>query len=66
MAEAVNLPFIHVPVAPDTKPEAEQRLIEIVEEHDVDLVVKNSSSANRVIIVINPQRLIESIRSFLE
>jgi len=39
MAEAADLPFIHVPVAPGTKPEAEQRLIEIVEEHDVDLVV---------------------------
>ena len=32
-------PFIHVPVTPGTKPEAEQRLIEIVEEYDVDFVV---------------------------
>jgi formyltetrahydrofolate deformylase len=39
MAEAADLPFIHVPVAADTKPEAEQRLIEIVEEYDVDFVV---------------------------
>ena len=39
MAEAANLPFIHVPVTAATKPEAEQRLVEITQEYDVDLVV---------------------------
>jgi formyltetrahydrofolate deformylase len=39
MAEAANLPFVHVPVTADTKPEAEQRLVEITQEYDVDLVV---------------------------
>jgi formyltetrahydrofolate deformylase len=39
MAEAAGLPFLHVPVTPDTKPHAEQRLLEIVEEYRVDLVV---------------------------
>ena len=39
MAEAADLPFIHVPVTADTKSAAERRLIEIVEEHDVDFVV---------------------------
>ena len=39
MAEAANLPFIHVPVTIDTKPEAEQRLIEMAQQYDVDFVV---------------------------
>jgi formyltetrahydrofolate deformylase len=39
MAEAAGLPFFHVPVTPDTKPKAEQRLLEIVDEHGADLVV---------------------------
>ena len=39
MAEAAGLPFIHLPVTPDTKSEAEARLIELVDEHDIDLVV---------------------------
>jgi formyltetrahydrofolate deformylase len=39
MAEAAGLPFVHVPVTPSTKPEAERRLLELVEEYRVDLVV---------------------------
>jgi formyltetrahydrofolate deformylase len=39
MAEAAGLPFLHVPVSPATKEAAEQRLLELVEEHDIDLVV---------------------------
>ena len=39
MAEAAGLPFVHVPVTPATKREAEARLLELVEEYRVDLVV---------------------------
>jgi formyltetrahydrofolate deformylase len=39
MAEAAGLPFIHVPVTADTKPAAEHRLLELVEEYQADLVV---------------------------
>jgi formyltetrahydrofolate deformylase len=39
MAEAANLPFIHLPVTPDTKPEAEARLLDLVDDHNIDLVV---------------------------
>ena len=39
MAEAAGLPFVHVPVTPATKADAEARLLELVDEHDVDLVV---------------------------
>jgi formyltetrahydrofolate deformylase len=39
MAKAADLPFVHVPVTPETKPEAEVRLLELVEEHQADLIV---------------------------
>jgi len=39
MAEAAGLPFIHIPVTPDTKAEAEQKLLELVDEYKADLVV---------------------------
>ena len=39
LAEANGIPFHHVPVTADTKPEAEARLLELVDELDVDLVV---------------------------
>jgi formyltetrahydrofolate deformylase len=39
MAEAAGLPFVHVPVTADTKADAEQRLLELVDEHRIDLVV---------------------------
>jgi formyltetrahydrofolate deformylase len=39
MAEAAGLPFVHVPVTPATKREAEARLLELVDEYRVDLVV---------------------------
>ncbi|MEX5719584.1 formyltetrahydrofolate deformylase [Geodermatophilus maliterrae] len=39
MAEAAGLPFVHVPVTPTTKRQAEERLLELVDEHRADLVV---------------------------
>ncbi|MFI2566325.1 formyltetrahydrofolate deformylase [Paenarthrobacter sp. NPDC018779] len=39
MAEAAGLPFIYVPVTPDTKAEAEQKLLDLVDEYQADLVV---------------------------
>ncbi len=39
MADFYGYPFHHVPVTPETKPAAEARLLELVEEHDVELVV---------------------------
>ena len=39
MAEAAGLPFHHVPVTADTKPRAEARLLELVDQHHADLVV---------------------------
>lgn len=39
MAEAGGLPFYHVPVTPESKPQAEQRMLEIVDEHQAEVVV---------------------------
>ena len=38
MAEAAGLPFYQVPVTPDTKAQAEQRLLELVDEYRADIV----------------------------
>ncbi|CAL9467119.1 Formyltetrahydrofolate deformylase [Streptomyces sp. enrichment culture] len=39
LVASYNIPFYHVPVTRDTKPEAEARLLEIVREDEVELVV---------------------------
>ena len=39
MAEAAGLPFYHVPVTSESKPQAEQRMLEIVDEHRAEVVV---------------------------
>ena len=39
MAEAAGLPFVHVPVTPAIRHEAEARLLELVDEYRADLVV---------------------------
>ena len=39
MAEAASLPFLHVPVTPESKAGAEQRLLEIIDEYGADVVV---------------------------
>ncbi|MFF6978459.1 formyltetrahydrofolate deformylase [Streptomyces sp. NPDC008343] len=39
LAQTYGVPFHHVPVTKETKPEAEARLLELVQELDIDLVV---------------------------
>ena len=39
MAEAAGLPFVHVPVSPATKADSEARLLELIDRHNIDLVV---------------------------
>ena len=39
LARTYGIPFHHIPVTPDTKAEAEARLLRLVDERDVDLVV---------------------------
>ena len=39
LAASYGIPFVHVPVTPATKAAAEQQLIELMDEHRIDLVV---------------------------
>ncbi|MEM9039869.1 MAG: formyltetrahydrofolate deformylase [Actinomycetota bacterium] len=39
VAARYDIPFLHLPVTPDTKPEQEQKIRELVESYDIDLVV---------------------------
>ena len=39
LARSYDIPFHHIPVTPDTKTQAEDALMDLVEAHDVDLVV---------------------------
>ena len=39
LVEAHGIEFVHVPVTPETKPDAEARMFELIEQHGVDFVV---------------------------
>lgn len=39
LAATYNIPFHHLPVAPDTKAEQESRILELVKGNDIDLIV---------------------------
>ena len=39
LARSYDIPYVHLPVTADTKAEAEARLLELLDEHDVELVV---------------------------
>ena len=39
MADFYGIPFLHIPVTAATKADAEARLLELVAEHDIELVV---------------------------
>jgi formyltetrahydrofolate deformylase len=39
VADAHGIPFFHIPVTPETKPAAEDKLLALIDEHQVDLTV---------------------------
>ncbi|KAE8164426.1 formyl transferase [Aspergillus tamarii] len=39
LAATYNIPFIHLPVSKDTKQQQEARILELIKEHNIDLVV---------------------------
>ena len=39
LATTYGIPFLHLPITKDSKPEAEARLLSLVEEHEIELVV---------------------------
>jgi formyltetrahydrofolate deformylase len=39
LAASYEIPYVHLPVTPDTKAAAESRMLELIAEHQIDLVV---------------------------
>lgn len=39
VVERQGIPFVHIPVSPETKPQAEAQLLDLVRQHDADFVV---------------------------
>ncbi|KAL2822920.1 formyl transferase [Aspergillus granulosus] len=39
LAATYKIPFVHLPVTADTKPQQEAQILELIKEHDVELVV---------------------------
>ncbi|KAM3507237.1 hypothetical protein MY10362_001901 [Beauveria mimosiformis] len=39
LAQSYNIPFLHLPVTKDTKTEQETRILELVREHQIELIV---------------------------
>lgn len=39
LATSFKIPFVHLPITPDTKAEQEARILELVKEHNIDLIV---------------------------
>lgn len=39
LGDTHDIPFIHIPVTKDTRDTAEEKLLQVIEQHDVDLVV---------------------------
>ena len=39
LVSSAGIPYVHLPVTPETKPEAEAEMLRLVAEHDVELVV---------------------------
>jgi formyltetrahydrofolate deformylase len=39
LVEPFGIPYVHVPITPETKPEAERRQVEAVERYNIDLIV---------------------------
>jgi formyltetrahydrofolate deformylase len=39
LAQRQGIPFFHVPITPETKPDAEKQELEILKEHEVDTIV---------------------------
>ncbi|HMD12492.1 MAG TPA: formyltetrahydrofolate deformylase, partial [Marmoricola sp.] len=67
MAASYGVPFHHIPVTPDTKADAEARLLRLVDELDVDLVVlaRYMQVLSSDFVARYPRRIINVHHSFL-
>ncbi len=67
LAEFYGIPFTHIPVAAGDKAEAERRQLELLEAHDVDVVVlaRYMQILSPSFVARYPQRIINVHHSFL-
>jgi len=67
IAEAFGVPFHHLPVTPDTKPEQEAQALRLLEEHAIDLVVlaRYMQVLSADFVARYPNRIINIHHSFL-
>jgi formyltetrahydrofolate deformylase len=65
VARAAGIPFHHVPVTPDTKPEAEARALEIVGDADLVVLARYMQIVSPEFCARFPERLINIHHSFL-
>ncbi len=67
VAERYGIPFVHIPVTADTKPQAEAQLLALVEEQNIDLVVlaRYMQVLSDQLCAALPNRVINIHHSFL-
>jgi formyltetrahydrofolate deformylase len=67
LAMFYGIPFLHIPVTPDTKVEAERRQLALLHEHNVDLIVlaRYMQIVSADFVAHYPQRIINVHHSFL-
>jgi formyltetrahydrofolate deformylase len=57
LVESFGIPYVHIPVTPETKPEAERRQVEAVERYGADMII-----LARYMQIVSP-KFIESYRN---
>jgi formyltetrahydrofolate deformylase len=67
IAEHMGVPYLHLPVTPDTKPEQEAQVLAALDAHDVELVVmaRYMQILSDRFVAAHPNRIINIHHSFL-
>jgi formyltetrahydrofolate deformylase len=67
IAEHMGVPYLHLPVTPDTKPEQETQVLAALDAHDVELVVmaRYMQILSDRFVAAHPNRIINIHHSFL-
>lgn len=67
IADSFEIPFFHVPITPDTRREAEQAHLKLLEEHQIDFIVlaRYMQIIPQGLIDVYPSKIINIHHSFL-
>ncbi|MEO1031729.1 formyltetrahydrofolate deformylase [Winogradskyella sp.] len=67
IADSFNIPFYHIPVTKDTKPEAEKKQLDLLESYDIDFIVlaRYMQIVSSRLIDRYPNKIINIHHSFL-